>query len=1062
MSRESAHLVNKHGGYRCVPCGIMFSSEKTLHAHQTFYCSHRQETKDDISFPVQNINQEEPVVELSVNNFEPKPKQEEAREENCSKHNIFQVDITSNDLKLDAHGESENKMITSKFEKFRCSYCFYASDKKSGLTRHMRIHETPISYTSETSPPPSRYCSLCHIQFCSMNTFQAHKKHYCNNRKVQVASSTCKSSVEPQLVESQNFNVQDSEESELQRIPTLEAKEPLINSCFHATSTNPLIAMPYLPPVVVKSISSNVLLPSATVKLNGSLLSESEPTCYSSLRNTLPLKVGIPCDNLPCVQSSKILAEDDCPEEKPSTNNCGEVLKKTQKEEILETQSSGVLGLDKCSEQKAPEKKTHEKEILETQSSGVLGLDKCSEQKAPEFPIDLTVGKDINNANVFISLNEHSHSSSDDNMTVLCKSECHKNIEPHQPYTTMKTELSSAISCGLLPSRLQMSCHKPALVNSSNPFSDVPSSSTNSQALVKQGSSQCKECNIVFYKYENYMIHKKNYCSSRQQKTKHNTVTPSKTKHNTITPTATSSTIIDTELQQDGTCDLEIDSSKITAANKTLETLPSQPIERQYFQFFCLACGVKFTSLKNLKAHQTYYCSKPSEMAGLTSEPTPQGLMCNRCRMCYTSEEVFRSHPCFIRIQNFIFSPFDALSMLSPTTADPNMFNETSSSFKCMFCGYIGHTIRGMRTHVRAHLESNASPSENVSTKNRPQNHESQTHLTTTTNVTHSDEKKKRSASESTRLSKNEDKNISRERRQQKDTSPINLAESTPTSSKYNDNNCKHNFCLFESMDARNRCPSEGVHNTSSERECPILEIERRSSENSPVHQIQSETRVSFKMRDDTNENVKTEESSVLAPSLVQDASTTRGVLRLSKDKEMVARSSSDDEPNDVQHQFLNEQVHWCMLCPYYSKYKGNVVRHIQNTHKDLVNPHNTTMFLLSSSTFLQDTNMASSSSSNDNDPSNFLKESNSQIESYINRKEKKRDLDLDEHLVEEVQQNNRCKRKVSNANRLTRKNQGPKFCKSCNISFKYLPSFIAHKKYYCSSHDRESIPHEV
>lgn len=32
----------------------------------------------------------------------------------------------------------------------------------------------------------------------------------------------------------------------------------------------------------------------------------------------------------------------------------------------------------------------------------------------------------------------------------------------------------------------------------------------------------------------------------------------------------------------------------------------------------------------------------------------------------------------------------------------------------------------------------------------------------------------------------------------------------------------------------------------------------------------------------------------------------------------------------------------------------------------------------------------------------------------------------------------------------------GPKYCKSCDISFTYYSTFIAHKKFYCSSHAGE------
>lgn len=33
----------------------------------------------------------------------------------------------------------------------------------------------------------------------------------------------------------------------------------------------------------------------------------------------------------------------------------------------------------------------------------------------------------------------------------------------------------------------------------------------------------------------------------------------------------------------------------------------------------------------------------------------------------------------------------------------------------------------------------------------------------------------------------------------------------------------------------------------------------------------------------------------------------------------------------------------------------------------------------------------------------------------------------------------------------------GPRYCKSCDISFNYLSTFIAHKKFYCNSHVGEN-----
>lgn len=102
------------------------------------------------------------------------------------------------------------------------------------------------------------------------------------------------------------------------------------------------------------------------------------------------------------------------------------------------------------------------------------------------------------------------------------------------------------------------------------------------QIFVKQGVSKCKECNIVFCKYENYLAHKKHYCSARN-----------------------------------------LDEN---ADGKTKPSPPTSPLANNvggnsaatahpaYQQLICAACGIKFTSLDNLQAHQMYYCPKRIEI----------------------------------------------------------------------------------------------------------------------------------------------------------------------------------------------------------------------------------------------------------------------------------------------------------------------------------------------------------------------------------------------------------------------------------------------------------------
>lgn len=104
------------------------------------------------------------------------------------------------------------------------------------------------------------------------------------------------------------------------------------------------------------------------------------------------------------------------------------------------------------------------------------------------------------------------------------------------------------------------------------------------QIFVKQGVSKCKECNIVFCKYENYLAHKKHYCSSRNI--------------------------------EDGNADGKTKPSPPTSPLAPVNSIGNAAggAHGQYQQLICAACGIKFTSLDNLQAHQMYYCPKRIEV----------------------------------------------------------------------------------------------------------------------------------------------------------------------------------------------------------------------------------------------------------------------------------------------------------------------------------------------------------------------------------------------------------------------------------------------------------------
>lgn len=118
------------------------------------------------------------------------------------------------------------------------------------------------------------------------------------------------------------------------------------------------------------------------------------------------------------------------------------------------------------------------------------------------------------------------------------------------------------------------------------------------QIFVKQGVSKCKECNIVFCKYENYLAHKKHYCSSRN-----------------------------VDENSDGKTKLSPPTSPLAPANSTGNA--SGTVHGAYQQLICAACGIKFTSLDNLQAHQMYYCPKRIEVPVSTFVPSISNLLKN-------------------------------------------------------------------------------------------------------------------------------------------------------------------------------------------------------------------------------------------------------------------------------------------------------------------------------------------------------------------------------------------------------------------------------------------------
>lgn len=120
-----------------------------------------------------------------------------------------------------------------------------------------------------------------------------------------------------------------------------------------------------------------------------------------------------------------------------------------------------------------------------------------------------------------------------------------------------------------------------------------------------------------------------------------------------------------------------------------------------------------------------------------------------------------------------------------------------------------------------------------------------------------------------------------------------------------------------------------------------------------------------------------------------------------------------------------SDRLHHCDSCSYSSTYKGNVIRHVKLVHNKSENGDE------------KDYSIPSPESAPKTPKSMPI----------IDEDEVKIKIEDEVVNVEEPKEDDLLQEAAK---------PGPKYCKSCDISFTYYSTFIAHKKFYCSSHAGE------
>ncbi|KAH6943891.1 hypothetical protein HPB50_000445 [Hyalomma asiaticum] len=454
------------------------------------------------------------------------------------------------------------------------------------------------------------------------------------------------------------------------------------------------------------------------------------------------------------------------------------------------------------------------------------------------------------------------------------------------------------------------------------------------QVVVKQGTSRCRECNIVFYKHENYLAHKRHYCASRQQKLGRLS-SPSGDE-------GSSSELVSRSPSANASASPVPAIPDVFGQRSAGVQSPPQPL----YQFYCLACGIKFTSLSNLQAHQTYYCPKRDVLkgqVGVAAVKRPAEFSCVRCRLSYPTEEALKQHLCSAALRK---CPYCDVFCPTQIAAQRHLVTHTGvRAFRCADCGYKGHTLRGMRTHVRMHLEKGTQMQEEA-------------------------------------------------------------------------------LILCVGADGNTLCPWNGTAGVPAAV--------------TPALPHASET---------------TEEASARSGSPPTATTVTE-------------ESSSTSRTCEEHHPAPSELLHWCNLCGYSSSYKGNVVRHVKLVHRDVV----------ATSAVHSFTSEKARSSANEghHSPMPEVKvEEVSDAEDAAAETLAKQQSDVTvcnspttaEATLVEVVATNSADTDASAAMKpvppvptpKSKLHGGTKYCKACDISFNYLSTFVAHKKYYCTAQTSDS-----
>ncbi|KAH9489771.1 hypothetical protein Btru_036693 [Bulinus truncatus] len=721
--------------YGCPFCGVRFSSPRTLQGHLSFYCSKKT---SDLTVTPTSKGADKKGNPGKTTSVEVKTEQDFSHEPAVRDEVEFAKDLTQRSSEIQE-------------QTFRCKYCSYKADKLSSLNRHMRMHNSEKIKAANInarhdekdegmkherrdrvlkSPVLETFCKECRIQFSSLHTYRCHKEHYCAQRRKK---SLTNPSAFAAMFHSP-FSFADAANkvgipSALQMAALNQGGLILPGAPGEANipgGTAVILTAPMLttngmakitlsvPAMIVKSIVPGQ--ESLTPLTSPRLASTPEPqemlpsTSHSSPRPQLVHFLSPPPKN-----DYKDAMED--------LRKSNDSLRADVRDE------DRPLDLSVTKIKKEPDTdNTKSKEIisfLQPDRDGVLDA---------RGTIHTLYQSSSSPESKYKELKEDSRSSNSKTHTLLSSRDEPIDIRIDSLATTPQHFLRSE---HLSPGASQLLPHSSLLVSAAG-FIPLPGLATlaisppskhtvSAPSNTSTSISKCLDCNIVFYKYDNYLIHKKHYCSGKRR---------SSLLHSSDTSSLPSVTDLPHQKEQNPKpSPSEIPEPKESTisqstANAKVKEIPSALSPSKHssevkYKFYCVPCRIKFSNANILEAHKEYYCpagkdseqsvilqsSSSNDSTSVTSpkdeylaspDPPLEEFSCTRCNSIFSSARLLRLHVCD---GGFPCPHCDHISITDNRLAEHMKIHAPTKAYRCTICGYRGNTARGMRMHGKTHID---------------------------------------------------------------------------------------------------------------------------------------------------------------------------------------------------------------------------------------------------------------------------------------------------------------------------------------------------------------------